>query len=185
MIVPYHNEVRKYYDASLINLFLTKKNTTYNEALLTKRDYSHKWNIIVELYTKKGYARDISNASHLQTNTLIIGFNGTKEGIILNISFLPKYIAFYFYHENIHSETPIMDRFGNYNYNLSFFPFSLKQEDFVRDLLENLSVHFEEFSLFNNLYASDTIENVITDSTIREVYSLFHVIFEDNMYSVF
>jgi hypothetical protein len=185
MINPYYDEVRKYYDGSLLETFLTKTNTSFNNAILQKKNHSTKWDELVLVYKKKGYARDVSNASHQQTNTLIIGFNGIKEGIIINISFLPKYIGLYFYHELIQTEIPIRDRFGKNNYHLSFYPFSLKHEDLAREIISLVNFYFPDFVLFNNLYASIEINNVVVDDSIKEVSTIFQVIFEDNMNIIF
>ncbi len=180
-----YDEVRKYYDASLLESFLAKTNINFNDALAKKQSCATGWDKIVEMYKKKGYARDVSNASHQQTNTLIIGFNGNKEGIILNISFLPKYIGIYFYHQQMQTEIPIRDRFGKNNYHLSFYPFTLKHEDFAKDLINHVQYFFSDFTLFNNLYASNTIDNVVIDDSIKETSTIFQVIFEDNMNTVF
>jgi hypothetical protein len=186
MIIPYHEEIRKFYDSSLNDSFLAGTNTIYNEALKTKNSYSDRWETIVNMYKRnQGYARDMSAASHLQTNSLIIGFNELKEAIILDISFLPQYIGVYFYHQTTHSEIPLLDGDGNYRYDLSFFPFTFKHEDLARKVLNNVSYYFKEFPLFNNLYAADKVKNVSIGGIVKEDSILFHTIFEDKMYTIF
>ena len=185
MISTYNNEVRNYYDGSLLDTFLAKTNTNFNDALAQKQFYATRWDELVMSQKKKGYARDVSNASHRQTNTLIIGFNGIKEGIILNISFLPQYIGLYFYHETIQTDTPIRDSFGKFNYHLSFYPFSLKQEDLAKELINIVNFYFLDFVLFNNLYASNEVNNVIINDSIEQKSTIFQVIFENNMNIVF
>ena len=181
----YKPEVEKYYSADLIESYHNKTNECYNQALEEKVQSSEKWSKIVEHFKAKGYARDISNASHLHTNTLIIGNFGITEGIILNISFLPKYISFYFYHQNEKPKIPIIDKYGVENQELSFFPFNKKQEKYCINVLDFVFNFFPNFALFNNIFANEKISNVIIDGRRTQESTFFQVIFEDNMYSIF
>lgn len=181
----YKTEIGKYYNSNLLESFLSRNNDAYNSAINQKKEFNENWKTIVNFYKSIGYARDVSNASHLQTNSLIIGVDKIREGIILNISFLPKYFGIYFYHQDLIATIPIIDKFGKENTHLSFFPFNRQQEDFSRNVLDYISTYLPDFSVFNNIYANSKISNVIIDGTIPIETNFFQVIFEDNMYTIF
>lgn len=181
----YEGKVRATYDAAFLDSFLQRTNKAFNEALAKKNLNAENWGKIVAFYKNRGYARDTSNSSHLQTNSLIIGFNEMSEGIILNISYLPLYIGIYFYHKTLDALVPVTDGDGKFCYHLSFFPFNLKQQDRSMELLMLVKHYFPDFEIFNNLFSAEKIKNVIIDGLIKEEATLFHTIFEDKMYTVF
>ena len=181
----YNIEIQTFYRAELLDSFLSNSNENYNKALQNKIDNKSTWDKVVKFYKEQGYARDVTNVSHLHTNTLMIGINGIIEGIILNISFLPKYIGYYFYHQNEKPIIPIIDKFGLENSQLSFYPFNRNQEIYCKEILDFVSNLFPTFKLFENLYANEKVTNVIMDNTIVKESFFFQVIFEDNMCTIF
>jgi hypothetical protein len=181
----YYTQIKVHYQSELLDSFLSSTNEIYNVALQEKSDSKMIWDEVVRYYKSKGYARDVTNVSHLHTNTLIIGINGIIEGIILNISFLPKYIGYYFYHQNEKAMIPIIDKFGMENSQLSFYPFNRDQEKYCIEILDFISNLFPTFKLFENLYANEKVTNIIMDNTIVKESTFFQVIFEDNMCTIF
>lgn len=182
MIKDYTAEIQTLYRNELLDEFIAGNNKVYNQALEDKKMAEGDWNNLIALLKLNNYfIRDISAASHLHINKLLLGFDGLKNGIALSISYLPKYIGLYYYHQTAVSSVPLTDRAGNRINSLSYFPFNRDQVILTKQLLNLLPAGFTYFNLFNNVYADTKVFDVIMDNTLYKESDLFHVLFDDTI----
>jgi hypothetical protein len=128
------------------------------------------------------YVRDLTPFAHLHTNKLLIEISELEGSVILHISHLPSYIGFSYYHPTKKTLTSISGR--NVSTNLSFFPFSDLQLQLTRDIIIFISSIKTTLSLFNNIYANSSINDVIIDCTIQKETTLFQVVFDTNFVGI-
>ncbi|CAN5131877.1 hypothetical protein BH09BAC2_BH09BAC2_20470 [soil metagenome] len=116
-------------------------------------------------------------------SSLNIGFPGSKEGIILNISYLLRMIGFYYCHYETKALIPISGRQG-IQYSLSYYPFNNVQEVACIEVHNAVSSLCGELELFNNSFASVKMQNVIIDNTVQSEIDLFQLFFGTNMVGI-
>jgi hypothetical protein len=123
--------------------------------------------------------REAAGGAPVHCHRLYIGYDAATQGIILNISYLTRQIGFYYCHYKVPITYPVIGTNGYPIAGIAYFPFDGVQDGIARACFELTQVYFPGFSLFNNFYATQPVENVIINETKHPLADLFQVIFGD------
>jgi hypothetical protein len=152
-----------------------------------KEEYRENWNnLIADLEECGKYyrIRDCSPPTLPHCFRVVLPFyKENYEGLMLCISMMGKLIGMYFSDLTKGALVPIYLNCNTPNV-VSYYPFSSRQEEEARFVLDLVYKHFPAFEKFDNTYASIPVRNVtLGEHTYREV-DLFQTIFSANVHGM-
>ncbi len=190
----YTEIVKKFYDSSLLDSIQSDTNEYYNDAKKEKQKYLPVWNeFVAEIRKMESVTRirDTYYSSYPDTGKITIGLNeNCEQGVTFNLSFRIKQMGIYYCHYkqipkiSIKGQPMLSIDLNTYLpiYNqLSYYPFSEEQERFTHLLIEKADTFFQDFKLFNNIFAAKKAQNVIIDMAIIKESDYFQVFFDNSM----
>ena len=110
-------------------------------------------------------------------------------GIGICLSQIGNLVGFYFTSQKINALIPFKEFTSSIgglsnvviNPFISYFPYSEIQIETANQLIEISREFFPDFELFNNFFASDTIEDLVIDGKNFKKSELFQVLFTNNL----
>jgi len=156
----------------------------YFKLVEEKERYREDWGkLIAELEDCRKYykIRDCELATLPHCFRVVLPFyKENHEGLMLCISMIGKLIGMYFADYTKNTLVPIYLNCNTPEV-VSYYPFSPRQEDEARFVLDLVNKHFPTFQKFDNTYASVPIQNIILGEQVYRKVDLFQAIFSANV----
>ena len=159
----------------------------YFNLVKEKEEYSESWDsLIAELEDCGRYylVRDVGLTTLPHCFRVVLPFyKENHEGLMLCISMIGKLIGMYF---SDYTKNALIPIYLNCNTPevVSYYPFSPRQEDEARFVLDLVNKHFPTFQKFDNTYASVPIQNIILGEQVYRKVDLFQAIFSANVHGM-
>jgi hypothetical protein len=168
--------------------FWYDRHTAYDAIRKRKDEHTPAWNQLISgchgLSIPQSRFRDAGDNAVLHGHRLFIGFEGGIQGIVLNISYLTNHIGFYYCHHRQPALYPIFEKNGAPLPHISYCPYNDKQLTLARACFLQAQLHFPDFILFDNLFATRYCEKMIVNRKLQDNAELFLIVFGDRLDAV-
>lgn len=183
--------LRKYY--SLTNTTpatnsLLKMAKNYESLVVEKESYRGAWQALVaELKSCPAFTRvrDADFATNLHSYRVVLPIAGAAhEGLMLCVSMAGKLQGIYFSNLHSHALVPLCSGRCTTPEQVSYYPFTKRQEELGRLVLAISHTYFPYFQKFDNIYASVPVEKVKVGEEQYDELDLFQAIFSANVHAM-
>jgi hypothetical protein len=184
----YSEIINTIFNKKFLPAFIENNHDAYNTALAQKEAYKLHWQVLLaelKFIDENVSLRDVGGGAASHCNKVMLGLGEWEHGIILNICHFAKTFGFYYCHYAIPPTIEVMSKDKTSFAHVSYYPYNEIQENLAMKVISIAEKHFNGFELFDNIYASQKISNVIINDTIFEEVDCFQLLFGDEITALY